>query len=459
MVYGEESYWIAKFIFQRGIALVYFTAFLIAFRQVKGLLGEKGILPVREFVEDKEFGEVVSLFYFFPKGMHIRFFTGLGLLISVLSFLGIPDILGTWAYVAAWGLMWAIFLSLKNVGQKFYLSGNALLEAGFLAIFLGPFTFTAPIIMILLLRWFLFRMIFGSGLCKVKSGGEWLNLNSLDHFFETQGSPNPLSWYFHNLPGSLKKIGVLFTHFNLLILPFLLFMPQPVAGIAGLTAIGMQILLILSGNFYWLNLITITAATTTLSDSFWIQLTGISTPEFVSAYSYPSLPLILAGLIGILSLKPVYYMLTSEKFPSSSYSMLRIVNTYGRYPTVPEERKEIIIKGFSDGKWKEYRFKQKPDATDRRPPQVAPYNHKLDDVLWLAAHEPEENRWIENLGERLLENEDAVVDLLTEAPFKSSPEKIRISLYNYRFTTPEERSETGDWWRRERVETLFEIER
>jgi hypothetical protein len=58
--------------------------------------------------------------------------------------------------------------------------------------------------------------------------------------------------------------------------------------------------------------------------------------------------------------------------------------------------------------------------------------------------------WFERFAERLLENAEPVTDLLEHNPFPDAPPRyLRVTLYSYRFTTPEERLESGDWWVRE----------
>ena len=52
---------------------------------------------------------------------------------------------------------------------------------------------------------------------------------------------------------------------------------------------------------------------------------------------------------------------------------------------------------------------------------------------------------------RLLEGEPAVEALLKLNPFqKDQPRYIRCVLFDYRFTSRQERKATGAWWRRER---------
>jgi hypothetical protein len=49
----------------------------------------------------------------------------------------------------------------------------------------------------------------------------------------------------------------------------------------------------------------------------------------------------------------------------------------------------------------------------------------------------------------LLSNEPSVVELIEVNPFDDSPPaQIRALIYEYEFTSPEERRESGYWWKR-----------
>ncbi len=58
--------WLPRFVFQRGLALVYLIAFLTAVFQFKPLLGEHGLLPVPLFVQRAPFRASPSLFFLAP---------------------------------------------------------------------------------------------------------------------------------------------------------------------------------------------------------------------------------------------------------------------------------------------------------------------------------------------------------------------------------------------------------
>src|SRR2546423_9809224 len=159
-------------------------------------------------------------------------------------------------------LPWFFFLSLVTIGQPFSSlgGGSLLLETGFLAIFLGPATTTPQFSLIVLMRWLLFRVEFGAGLIKMRGDRVRRDLTCLSYHPETQPMPNPLSWYFHHLPKRLHRMEVLGNHFAQLVVPWFLFFPQPIATVAGIIVVATQSWLVVSGNFAWLNFLTIALA-------------------------------------------------------------------------------------------------------------------------------------------------------------------------------------------------------
>src|SRR5207248_19817 len=146
-----------------------------------------------------------------------------------------------------------------NVGQTWYSFGweSLLLETGFLAIFLGNDRMTPPLLVMWLARLLLFRLEFGAGLIKLRGDSCWRDLTCLFYHHETQPMPGPLSWFFHHIPKPLHRVEVAGNHVAQLIVPFGLFAPQPVASIAGAVVVITQLWLVASGNFAWLNWLTI----------------------------------------------------------------------------------------------------------------------------------------------------------------------------------------------------------
>ncbi len=451
---------------QRGLGLIYLVAFLVAVNQFRPLLGETGLLPAHLFIRQVTFRQAPSLFYLCPTDAAYAFFGWSGVFLAVLAVTGVSERFGSLFSATVWAFLWVIYLSFVNIGQTFYAFGweSLLLESGFLAIFLGGAGSSPNAVMIFLFRWLLFRLIIGAGLIKLRGDPCWRDLTCLDYHFETQPMPNPLSWYFHWLPGWVHRAGVLFNHLVEVAVPFFYFAPQPVAGVAGLLTILFQGSLIVSGNFSWLNFITIVIAFSTLSDS---QL-GAVIPVSLPAPGESS-PLLLwatrglALLVAFLSIQPVRNLLSREQAMNTSYTPLQLVNTYGAFGSITRERYEIVVEGTEDAvvtpatRWRPYEFKGKPGDPARLPPQVAPYHLRLDWLMWFAAMpSPYYDPWFIRFLEKLLEGDRGTLSLLRGTPFPDGPPRqVRALYYLYRFTTPEERRRSGDWWHRELVGTYF----
>jgi Lipase maturation factor len=458
----HRSTWRSRFLFERTLGCVYLVAFLAAANQFVALLGEHGLVPVPLFTDNVPFSASPSLFYVAHTDGVFQAAAWLGVALSGLVILTIPQRLGAWAAAAAWALLWVLYLSFVNVGQIFYGFGweTLLLETGFLAIFLGSWASEPSTILNYLVRWVAFRIMFGAGLIKIRGDACWRNLTCLDYYFETQPIPNPLSWYFHWLPPGVHHAGVLINHFVELVVPWALFAPQPVASIAAVVIILFQLTLIASGNLSWLNWLTIVLAIAAIDDR-WLAWIPVRRPDHLEpSLRHRQAVYALAAVVVLLSISPVTNMLSPAQLMNSSFEPLHLVNTYGAFGSVTSARDEIVIEGTSDAAitdrtvWREYEFKGKPGDPLREPAQIAPYHLRLDWLMWFAAMEPpaEHAQWFDPLVVRLLEGDAATLSLLRTNPFPGSPPAfIRAELFRYTFTTPAERARTGLWWNRVRT--------
>ncbi|MFB6281017.1 MAG: lipase maturation factor family protein [Haloferacaceae archaeon] len=462
------DYWLVRFLFHRGLALIYLLAFLVAAFQFRPLVGEDGLLPLGERAERRSFRERPSLFYLVPDDRLVGAAAWLGVAGSALALVGLPywlpDRYALPVSVGLWAGLWGLYLSFVNAGGVFYGYGweSMLLETGFLAVFLGAGPVAAPATVVWLLRWVLFRNMFGAGLIKMRGDACWRDLTCLDHHYETQPMPNPLSWFAHHLPDRFHRVEVLGNHVVELAVPFLYFAPQPFASLAGAATIGFQGWLMLTGNFSWLNALTIVLAVSTFGDGTLGAVLPVSAPPAAPVpFPLRVAALLVAALVVALSVRPVRNMLSPGQVMNTAFDPLHLVNTYGAFGSITRERFGIVIEGTDaadpdPGDWTEYEFKGQPVRPDERPPQWAPYHLRLDWQLWFAAMSPTPRRhpWFTALLARLLDGDEATLGLLATDPFPNgSPERVRAIRYRYRFTTPEERAETGDWWRRERVGT------
>src|SRR6266550_667588 len=461
---AAPDYSLARLVLQRALALIYLFAFLVTVHQFRPLLGERGLLPVPEFVRAVPFGRAPSLFHFRYSDRLLLAVAWFGVVLAAVAAVGVfegPE----WpapVTLVIWALLWLLYLSIVNVGQTFYSFGweSLLLEAGFLAIFLGPMTTMPQFSLILLLRWLLFRVEFGAGMIKMRGDRCWRDLTCLYYHHETQPMPNPLSWYFHHLPKRLHRFEVLGNHFAQLVVPWFLFFPQPIATVAGIIIVGTQSWLVISGNFAWLNFLTIALAisafdSAALSRVFPLAPYGpLQTPGW-----YLWLVLAVTALIVFLSYRPARNLLSRRQIMNASFDPFHIVGTYGAFGSVTKERFEVVIEGTAEPvltpktMWREYEFIGKPGDIKRRPPQFAPYHLRLDWLMWFAAmSSPMYHEWFVPFLAKLLESDRATLRLLRKDPFTGQPPRfVRALLYLYRFTTPKEHRETGAWWHRELV--------
>ncbi|MFI1869541.1 lipase maturation factor family protein [Streptomyces jumonjinensis] len=452
--FGDGDYWLSRLVFQRALAAVYLVAFLTAALQFRALIGERGMLPVPGYLRRVPFRAAPSLFHLRYSDRLFALCSWTGVALSAALVAGAADRIPLAAAMACWAVLWVLYLSIVNVGQTWYAFGweSLLLEVGFLAVFLGNERTAPPVLILFLLRWVLFRVEFGAGMIKMRGDRCWRDLTCLYYHHETQPMPGPLSWFFHRLPRPLHRVEVAASHVTQLVLPVLLFTPQPIASAAAAVIVATQLWLVLSGNFAWLNWLTIALALSVVDGSpiarppgqpgapLWYEITVIA---------------VTAGLLA-LSYRPARNLLSRRQRMNCSYDPLHLVNAYGAFGTVGRVRREVVVEGTDETRlhdgtvWREYGFRGKPTDVRRLPRQFAPYHLRLDWMMWFAALSPGYARsWFGPFVERLLEGDRDTLRLLGHNPFPDAPPvHVRARIYRYRFTTWRELRATGQWWRR-----------
>ncbi|MEU5428585.1 lipase maturation factor family protein [Streptomyces olivoreticuli] len=455
-----SGYWLSRLVLQRALAAVYLVAFLAALLQFRALIGERGMLPVPRFTGRVPFRRSPGVFHLHYSD---RFFAGwasAGALLSAAVVAGGADAVPLWASMLMWTALWVMYLSIVNVGQTWYGFGweSLLLEAGFLAVFLGNARIDPPVLVLWLLRWLLFRVEFGAGLIKMRGDSCWRDLTCLYYHHETQPMPGPLSWYFHRLPRPLHRVETAANHVAQLVVPLGLFAPQPVASLAAGVIICTQLWLVTSGNFAWLNWLTIVLAFSAVDGTALAGLLRL--PRHVPLAGPPLwfeiLVLAATALVAVLSWWPARNMLSHHQRMNMSFNALHLVNTYGAFGSINRRRHEVVVEGTDEERltretvWREYGFKGKPGDPRRLPRQFAPYHLRLDWMMWFAGISPAyAEPWFGPFVERLLLGDPATLRLLRHNPFPDAPPThVRARVYLYRFTTRRERRETGAWWHR-----------
>ncbi|MFI5529555.1 lipase maturation factor family protein [Kitasatospora sp. NPDC051853] len=447
---AAPEYWLGRLAFQRLVAAVYLLGFLAAARQFRALIGEHGMLPVPRFTARTGWRRAPSLFQFHytDRAFALAAWTGAALAAAVLA--GAADHLPLAAATVLWAVLWLLYLSIVNVGQAWYSFGweSLLLEAGVLAAFLGNEEVAPPLPVLLLARWLLFRVEFGAGLIKLRGDSCWRDLTCLRYHHETQPMPGPLSWFFHHLPAPLHRVEAAANHLVQLVVPVGLFLPQPVAGVCAGLIIVTQLWLVLSGNFAWLNWLTIAIACTAVPAS--------PHPRPVGPHWWLGLVAAYTLLVLVLSHRPARNLLSHRQVMNRSFDRLHLVNAYGAFGSVNRIRFEVVVEGTTEllpgpgTRWREYGFHGKPGDPKRMPRQFAPYHLRLDWLMWFAGISPAYARpWFTPFVRRLLAADRDTLRLLRHDPFAGEPPAyVRARLYRYRFTDLRTLRGTGAWWER-----------
>ncbi len=448
--------------FARAIGLIYLVAFVSFGRQVRGLIGSQGIQPVTEFFSEviRQLGgsgywQVPTIFWWVHSEFGLESIVWGGAVIAAVAAFGRPHTSGQ---RAAFAVLFLYYLSIVNAGQVFmgYQWDFLLLEAGFLAIFLKPAWTRAW-----LFRWLLIRLMFESGAVKLLSHDPtWRSLTALTVHFETQPLPTPLAWYMNQAPLWFLKGSTFLVFVIELGLPLLMFGPRRLKQVAAFGTIGLQVMILLTGNYTFFNWLTIALCLFLFDDAFFARRktdVGSLRPanRKVSAALFAFImPISIVGLAGMFGYR------TPGVFNAApaAVSQFGIVNQYGLFAGMTTTRPEISIEGSNDNiGWQPYVFRDKPGPLNRAPAWVAPMQPRLDWQMWFAAlGNYRENPWLIRFMERLLEGAPPVLELIEQNPFPDKPPRyVRAIVYDYRFTTFEERRKTGNWWKRELKGTYF----
>jgi hypothetical protein len=473
---ARPTYWLTRFMILRLLGAMYAIAFLVAINQIIPLIGNDGLTPIGIYISrlKEMLGSNAAGFWRLPSVFWFSHSDGTLLGVAWIGFILSLIVLAGYANAIMLGVLWFLYMSYNHLGQEWYGYGweIQLTETGFLAIFLCPLLDMrpfpkreTPFPIIVLFRWLIFRLMLGAGLIKIRGDEVWRNATALYYHFETQPIPGPLSRWFHFLPHTVLKIGVWFNWLAELAAPLFAFGPRVPRTMAGIVMILFQLNLIISGNLSFLNWISIIPAFACLDDGFWKKILPnilVCKAEAAADNAKPSKPMrtiawAVTILITFLSVQPVINMLSPGQIMNTSFDPFDLVNTYGAFGTVGKERMNVVFEGTADedstdnAHWQPYLYKGLPVALDKRPPQIAPYQLRLDWQMWFASMaSAEEYPWTYNLVWKLLHNDAGTVGLFANNPFAAKPPRyIRAVLYRYRFAPPG--NPPGLFWNRERL--------
>jgi len=472
-----SKYHLSQALYLKLLGIVYLIAFVSAAVQITALIGSSGILPIQALQDSINPALGLKKFILFPTLTWISAGNGF------LYFLTIGGALTSLALIfskfarTSLIILWVFYLSITTSGSVFFSFqwDILLLEAGFLAIFLAPGIVGALAgkrVIRFLHKWLLFRLVFLSGYLKILGGDtSWRDLTALTYHFETQPLPTSLAWTFHNMTILAHELFTFTTLGIELLVPFLLFLPRRFRMISAAAIISLEIVILLTGNYTFFNILTIALALFMFDDAVFkrfipkrlLNLIGGKSEQIKKSDRrhklWPrrvavSLLIILVFLPSLIYFAPARRINAMPNFVRPFYqsiSAFRLSNGYGLFIHMTKVRREIVIEGSTNGElWEEYHFKYKPGKIDEAPRWVAPHQPRLDWQMWFAALNTYENTpWFANLVFRLLEGNPVVLRLLESNPFPDKPPKfIRAVMYEYEFTNRRTKKETGAWWDR-----------
>lgn len=474
-----STFSVARRLFLRLLGVVYLMAFVSLLVQIRGLIGEDGILPVGQYLSaaheqigDAAYWRVPTLCWLGCSDAFLQWgLCGGGAVLSVLLILGLTPL-------PVLALLWLFYLSLTTAGQTFlsFQWDILLLEVGLVAILLAPATWrlSSPRagepsrVAHFLVKFLLFKLMFLSGVVKLNSGDDsWANLTALNFHYESQPLPSWTSWYVHQFPEQFQALSIAVVFVIELALPFLIFGPRRLRHFAAAGTVGFMLLIGATGNYNFFNLLTALLCVSLLDDAFLRRFMlrrrrGSSQPHPTPRSGFhirnfvliPIAVVILSfGIVQIIRGTTQHNIAPGWMRKTMRYAApFRSVNSYGLFRVMTKSRPEIIIEGSDDGiTWLEYEFIWKPGDVDRRPSFMQPHQPRLDWQMWFAAlNRRRQWSWFRPMMQRIVEGSPEVLALLKTNPFPDQPPRyLRALLYNYRFTTIDERRESGAWWSRE----------
>jgi predicted DCC family thiol-disulfide oxidoreductase YuxK len=481
--FERPAFSLASWLFLRLLGVVYFFAFLSLATQILGLIGQNGILPAGEFLAMVGARLGPQRYWYFPTLAWLSSSDTTLQVISAGGVLGSLLLIFDIAPLPVLSLLWMLYLSLVTVGQDFlaFQWDNLLLEAGFLAVLMAPWRLwprgspkaPPPKVARWLLWFLLFRLMFSSGMVKLTSGDPtWRNLTALEYHYYTQPLPTPIAWYVHLAPAWFQHGSAGFMFFIELAIPFLIFAPRLWRFVGGGFLILLQLLIALTGNYAFFNLLTLALCVLLFDDAFLARFFPRALAERLRAAPSKSrrfslrrwataplaLVILAAGLLHLADLLSIEWMPSSAFQLLSDLEPLRVVNSYGLFAVMTTSRPEIIIEGSNDGEtWLDYEFKFKAGDLRRAPRWVEPFQPRLDWQMWFAAlGDYRSSPWFSHLMLRLLEGSPPVLALFDRNPFPHSPPKyVRALIYDYQFTAWSERRTQGAWWHRRLLGAYF----
>jgi hypothetical protein len=482
---GDATYLWPRWIVLRAVGLVYLLIFWGILVEGRALIGPHGLAPVE--------GYCAMLRTIFPNSIE-RFIRAPSLfwlssgpaMIAVLPWCGLAAaialVLNLWPRLALFAC-WAAFLSYVSTWHLFSptIIDQLMLETALLSIVFAPAGLRPGLgaaspprtLAVFMMRWLLFRIMFGSGLIKVFAGdSHWRDLSALDVMYETSPAPTILGYYDHHLPHAWHVGEIALTLAAEILAPLLaVFGGRRGRWVALGLWVALQGGIQLTGNFGWLNTAAIALGVLLLDDQMLAAAARkLRLPALADRFGPRPGPAVAIdrswrthGVAALLWLQfglSIYFFVPAATgnpelgIPSPRSNPIeylfrdfRFANAYLPFASFPTAKYEVEFAGSNDGgaTWRPYLFRYKPQLEDHISPFLAPRFARFESSLQLALYQ-QSPVLVEVARQLLLRNTD-VIHLFQADPFPDRPPTyVRIAVFQFNFTDLPTHRETGRYW-------------
>ncbi|VUZ97104.1 rhoptry protein ROP14, putative [Plasmodium vivax] len=261
----RNTFWVSQLMCTRIILLCCFFSFVVAWRQNVALIGEDGLTPAKEHVEQvvqelrgegvwAKFRSFHSLFWFLPASdLVLTALPVAGMLLSLAALL--LNRINLLTVVPIYLALQSIY-SVGNIwyGYAFELE---LLELVFLTLLLVPLCgnhlksrySTTPFVRYVW-RFFIFKVLLGSSLIRFRNSHLWGHLEGRYYLYETQPFPSIVGYFLHGSQ-TMSKLDNLFCILTECVFSFFILFPVRSFRLIGGSLILLYCLLnFLTGNSY-----------------------------------------------------------------------------------------------------------------------------------------------------------------------------------------------------------------
>ena len=424
----KDSFSYSSYLYGKSLGIVALVAFFSLGSQINELIGSKGIIPLEQeliHVQNvignnndagiSKYQLRPTLFWVFKSDLALNTYLVLGVVASIFIILGFLQ-------PVALFFLWILYLSFVVITEPFFNFqwDSLLLESLFISMFFVPWTLRnsskyiiEPLAVFRWLIWLLlFKVLFESGIVKFtyfSSNGSnaWLDMTALDYHYWTQPLPHELSWYLSKMPNFFHQLSLVFIYFSELIVPFGIFFPRKIRRLACFFIIIFQLLIMLTGNYGFFNILIISLAVTLIDDQWFkkgLNKTKLLKKNITEAIFTANIKKILSVPILIIFILTSYLYLVNDikgnriesstniSIPTIENSLIdymqryRLFNAYGLFRVMTKDRPEILIETMDkDSIWSVLNFKHKPSLPSSELSFTIPHMHRIDWQLWFEA--------------------------------------------------------------------------